>query len=233
LTGSDRRAESGSGRLVAEVRKRVAASTSRSVPELRRIRRGLTRESAALSPEVVLGAAERLLADREVPRWLTYELVHHHAPTLASLEARSVRRLGRGIGSWGDVDAFACLVAGPAWREGRVPDAEVGRWAVSPDRWWRRAALVSTVPLNSAARGGPGDARRTLEVCRMLVHDRDDMVVKAMSWALRALSARNRPAVERFLDRHAAALASRVLREVRNKLDTGLKNPPRGRGRAG
>ncbi len=232
MTRSDRRAES-AGRLVAEVRRRVAASASRSVPQLRGVRRGLTREYTALSPEVVLGAAVRLLDDREVPRWLTYELVHHHDPSMSSLDARTVRRLGRGIGSWGDVDAFACLVAGPAWREGRLQDAEVGRWAMSPDRWWRRAALASTIPLNTAARGGRGDARRTLAVCRLLVRDRDDIVVKAMSWALRALSTRDLPAVERFLDRHAAALASRVLREVRNKLETGLKNPPGGRARAG
>jgi hypothetical protein len=36
----------------------------------------------------------------------------------------------------------------------------------------------------------------------MLVHDRDDMVVKAMSWALRALSAKNPCAVEVFLADH-------------------------------
>ena len=59
----------------------------------------------------------------------------------------------------------------------------------------------------------------------MLVHDRDDMVVKAMSWALRALAVRDPKAVERFLAQNREALAPRVLREVRNKLTTGLKNP--------
>ena len=62
---------------------------------------------------------------------------------------------------------------------------EIERWTESPDRWWRRAALVATVPLNVAAQGGTGDATRTLRVCELLVDDRDDMVVKAMSWALR------------------------------------------------
>ena len=42
-------------------------------------------------------------------------------------------------------------------------------------------------------------AARTLAVCRTLAADRDDMVVKAMSWALRVLSDRDRPAVEAFM----------------------------------
>jgi 3-methyladenine DNA glycosylase AlkD len=51
------------------------------------------------------------------------------------------------------------------------------------------------------------------------------MVVKAMSWALRELSKRDQKAVRSFLDEHRDKLSARVLREVRNKLSTGLKNP--------
>ena len=31
------------------------------------------------------------------------------------------------------------------WLRGQVPDALMLKWAGSSDRWWRRAALVSTV----------------------------------------------------------------------------------------
>jgi 3-methyladenine DNA glycosylase AlkD len=72
-----------------------------------------------------------------------------------------------------------------------------------------------------------GDAPRTLSVAALLAGDRDDMVVKGMSWALRELIPVDRRAVERFLEEHAEALAARVKREVRNKLATGLKNPLR------
>jgi 3-methyladenine DNA glycosylase AlkD len=51
------------------------------------------------------------------------------------------------------------------------------------------------------------------------------MVVKALSWALRELSKRDPNAVRAFLAKHAKALAPRVIREVNNKLVTGLKNP--------
>lgn len=88
---------------------------------------------------------------------------------------------------------------------------------------------MSTVPLNNRARGGQGDVERTLGVCRQLTVDRDDMVVKAMSWALRELSKRDQRAVKSFLRQHSDELAPRVRREVTNKLETGLKNPRRPR----
>jgi 3-methyladenine DNA glycosylase AlkD len=61
----------------------------------------------------------------------------------------------------------------------------------------------------------------------MLVNDRDDMVVKAVSWALRELVVHDPGAVREFLGEHEDELAARVKREVRNKLRTGLKNPKR------
>ena len=58
----------------------------------------------------------------------------------------------------------------------------------------------------------------------MLVCDRDDMVIKALSWALWELIKRDHSAVELFLKRYQRVLPSRVNREVGNKLQTGLKN---------
>jgi 3-methyladenine DNA glycosylase AlkD len=83
------------------------------------------------------------------------------------------------------------------------------------------------VPLNNKARGGSGDARRTLAVCDLLIGDREDMVVKAMSWALRELAKRDAASVNAFVAANQELLAKRVLREVNAKLTTGLKNPNR------
>lgn len=77
------------------------------------------------------------------------------------------------------------------------------------------------------ARGGTGDARRTLRVCRLLLGDSDDMVVKAMSWSLRELAKQDQKVVEAFLLTEEDRLSSRVKREVLNKLTTGLKSPRR------
>ena len=60
-------------------------------------------------------------------------------------------------------------------------------------------------------------------MCTRLVADRDDMVVKALSWALRVLSKPDPKSVRKFLAEHRKDLASRVVREVETKLATGVK----------
>jgi 3-methyladenine DNA glycosylase AlkD len=146
-----------------------------------------------------------------------------HKSTLAALPATAVAALGKGNDSWVTVDTYASFVSGPAWLRGRLDDATVLRWTRSRDRWWRRTALATTVVLNQRSKGGGGDTPRTLAVCEPLAGDHEDMVVKAMSWALRSLIAFDRPAVERFLADHEDVLHKRVLREVRTKLTTGRK----------
>jgi 3-methyladenine DNA glycosylase AlkD len=211
--------------LLDELDARLASVPAATTP-LRRVRREFSRRVAKEEPRFVLALALRLLRRGGIERrFVACELVHHHRAALRSLHARDLERFGRGLDGWGAVDVFACYLAGPAWRERQVSDALIRRWARSRDRWWRRAALVSTVPLNSAARGGSGDTPRTLAICRMLLDDRDDMVVKAMSWALRELAKRDPAAARRFVATHRDALAARVVREVGNKLATGLKNP--------
>jgi 3-methyladenine DNA glycosylase AlkD len=157
--------------------------------------------------------------------WLTYELLHYHTAAFRSMGEKELEEFGHGINSWGTVDSFGRLLAGPAWLKGQISDAVIHRWARSDDLWWRRAALVSTVALNVRSHGGYGDTARTLEVCRLLVADHEDMVVKAMSWALRALVVHDPDGVSAFLEEHNDVLAARVKREVKNKLTTGLKNP--------
>jgi len=211
--------------LVAEIEARVEAMPVRNAPALRALRREYSKRTRALPAADVVRIAAALLTHRRVHRFVADELIASRADALSTLDRRLLERLGSGISSWDQVDCFACYLSGPAWREGQVGDVTIERWARSKDRWWRRAALVSTVPLNLKARGGHGDARRTLQICSLLLDDRDDMVVKALSWALRALAARDRDAVRRFVQKNQERLAALVIREVRNKLTTGRKNP--------
>jgi 3-methyladenine DNA glycosylase AlkD len=215
------------GRIAAEIDARLRALPPHAkTAEVRAVRREFSKRLSKATPREIIQLAEKLLTSYG-HRFVAYELVHHHRPALRCLRATELESLGQGIASWGAVDAFATYLSGPAWREHQVTDQLLHDWARAEDRWWRRAALVSTVPLNVKARGGVGDVPRTLQVCRLLVNDRDDMVVKAMSWALRELVQHDPDAVRGFLAEHEDALAARVKREVRNKLATGLKNPRR------
>lgn len=187
---------------------------------MRRVRREFSRAVRGWTGEDVLAVALALVGRH---RWVAYELVYNHPGALSQLDAGTVERLGRGLDGWGGVDAFGRYISGPAWQCNLIPDEVVQGWAVSPDRWWRRAALVSTVPLNLRAAGGTGDTKRTLDICARLVDDRDDMVVKGLSWALRELVIWDADAVRRFLRAHDTRVAARVRREVTTKLETGLK----------
>ena len=196
----------------------------RNTPNVRAIRRRYSRELKQAPAAFVLDVA-RALKETHGHGWVAYELIRAHRAAFGSLGEAELEALGQGIDSWSSVDSFARTLSGPAWLHGQVGDALIHRWARSEDRWWRRAALVSTVALNMRSRGGTGDVPRTLAVCRLLVDDHDDMVVKALSWALRQLVVHDPGAVRAFLGDYDDVLAARVKREVTNKLTTGLKNP--------
>jgi 3-methyladenine DNA glycosylase AlkD len=198
----------------------------RNTANLRLIRCKYSRMLKPADSEFMLQLA-LCLRDSGRYRWFGYELLRTHKTAFKLLGATELERQGQGIDSWWTVDAFARTLSGPAWLAGLVSDELMLKWAKSPDRWWRRAALVSTVALNVRSQGGRGDVRRTLEVCRVLAADPDDMVVKALSWALRELVVHDPQAVWAFLDEYETVLAGRVKREVGNKLRTGLKNPNR------
>jgi len=212
--------------VIERIDKRLRELPVRDTQSIRRMRKEFSKEIRAASASDVLKLGLKLLARGDfIRRFITYELVAAHNEALGSLTTKTLEQFGAGLNSWETVDTFGLYLAGPAWRERQVPDSVIKGWARSKDRWWRRAALVATVPLNSKARGGAGDASRTLMICAMLVDDRDDMVEKALSWALRELTKRDPKAARNFLSEHEGLLGARVLREVRNKLTTGLKNP--------
>ncbi|MCU1257881.1 MAG: hypothetical protein JWO80_766 [Bryobacterales bacterium] len=200
----------------------LRALPSLSIGPVRRYRRKLSKTLTDAAAAEVRAIASRLLETPDpMHRFVAYELVSHHDAARRSLRAVHLEQLAAGFSDWASVDTFACYLSGPAWRDGQIGDDTTLEWANRENRWWRRAALVSTVALGR--RGADGDAPRILALCGQLAQDRDDMVVKALSWALRELTKTDPNAVRAFLQRED--LAARVAREVRNKLETGLKNP--------
>jgi 3-methyladenine DNA glycosylase AlkD len=189
-----------------------------SAPKMRAVLRRLLEDLDGRPPEEVLELAG-LLREKGTheARQVAFELFDRRPDARSLLTARDVRRLGDGNDNWASV----------AWRAGQLADREISRWARSRDPWWRRTALVCTVPLNMKSRGGTGDPHRTLMICRELVTDREPMVAKGMSWALRALAAVDPGRVRRFVEEYEKDLPALVKREVRNKLDTGRKTPKR------
>jgi 3-methyladenine DNA glycosylase AlkD len=175
-------------------------------------------------PGIAMETVRRLLAFGDWRyRVLAFELLAGHPAAFGALTDAAVEALGEGLADWGSVDLFGVTVAGKAWREGLVSDGLIVAWAHSPDRWKRRLALVSTVPLNSRSRGGGCEPERTLMICGLLACDHDPTVVKASSWALRELAKRDPASTLRFIKERETTLHALVRREVRNKVATGRK----------
>lgn len=194
--------------------------------DLRKITRETLEKLKQEPKPVVLECAQTLLESGTLEaRQLAYEIVSRHPGTMQDLSVDDIEELGTGNDNWASVDAFSVLITGALWLRGRIEDRTVVDWARSPDPWWRRTALVSLIPHNLKSRGGTGDTRRTLMIVDLLKGDRHPAVVKAISWALRSLVAWDAEAVRRYVEENAAALPALARREVRNKLETGVKNP--------
>jgi 3-methyladenine DNA glycosylase AlkD len=212
--------------LASAISAEIHALPVGNTPNIRKVRREYSTLLTTANPDFILELADILIHTHGY-RGFPYELIGNHEVTFNGLTEVEIENLGRGMDSWWAVDSFARIISGPAWLKRLITKKPIHRWARSPDLWWRRAALVSTVALNMRSQGGYGDITRTLAVCRLLVDDREDMVIKAMSWALRALDVVEPDSVRDFLVLHEGRLAARVKREVANKLETGLKNPRR------
>ena len=210
--------------LAKAVRRDLASLSQLNTPSIRQTRRRYSRSLRPERAELVYHFVCSLLDGAGwAERVVAWEVLASHRGAFELLDDDKVEKMVEGLSDWGSIDLFGVTIVGQAWREGLVSDQKILSWTISSDHWHRRLALVATVPLNSKARGGKGDTRRTLRVCRKLLDDRDDMVVKAMSWALRELSKTDPIAVQEFIEREQDRLASRIKREVRNKLDLGRK----------
>ena len=195
-----------------------------TVPNIRPIVKELSNRYKKSPPVEVIEFAKQLNATRILEaQQIAFELLDKNKTARRMLTLDDVLEFGAGIDNWISVDHFAGYVAGPCWREGQIPDPVVKEWAASEDRWWRRAAVVCTVALNQKARGGSGDVDRTLRICGLVAADKDDMVAKALSWALRELAKREPDPVVEFVDQNESILPKRVIREVRRKVATGRK----------
>jgi 3-methyladenine DNA glycosylase AlkD len=210
--------------LAEEIHSRSSQLAVPNAVSFHAIRREFSRRIANASPESVVQLALHLLTmPTDLMRAISYVIVSQHKLAFEQLTADDLLKFGEGIHSWSTVDCFAIYLSGPMWARGTISDKTVKVWARSQDRWWRRAALVSTVALSRG--GNAKDFIRVARICTLLVEDRDDMVVKALSWALREAAKKHPEQVRSYLAEHHEALAARVIREVNNKLTTGLKTP--------
>ncbi len=156
---------------------------------------------------------------------LAYYYLEKEKEALKSLSVNDAEKLAACLDNWVLVDTYCTFILGVLWRIETIDDAYIHKLLNTDDLWKRRCAVVSTIALNQASRGGKGDTKRTIEVCKAVIDDHRPMIIKALSWALRVLIRRDKKAVEAFMRIYGPRIHNQVKREVKNKLKTGLKNP--------
>jgi 3-methyladenine DNA glycosylase AlkD len=120
------------------------------------------------------------------------------------------------INNWDLVDTSAPHVVGAHLEAGDRTELE--RLARSDSVWERRIAILATQHFIRR-----GDFGSTFKVAEMLVHDRHDLIHKAVGWMLREVGDRDRGAEEVFLRRHHRTMRRTMLRYAIEKFPPDLR----------
>ena len=117
--------------------------------------------------------------------------------------------------NWASVDTL-CPTSLGALLE-RHPDLvrSIKTWSRSPNRWVRRASLVSFLKLARK----PEFRDDIYEVCRSLFPDSDDLIQKAGGWLLREVGKADPGRLERFLTAQGPAVPRTTLRYAIERFD--------------
>jgi len=201
-------------------------------PLLAAVSRGLRAETRRDRPTTMLDVAGALVRDPLLElHWIAFDLLDRTITTDPELTWQVVRAEGRRAGDWITVDSLAHVA-------GRGILAEPYRWAeleqlvYSPSRWERRLAgsTVATIPtVDRTAGRTPEIARSGLRIVGELIGDHEPDVQKALSWALRSMSAIDLAGTTTFLQREAATARATddgarawVVRDTLGRLPAGI-----------
>lgn len=126
-----------------------------------------------------------------------------------------IRRHDR-INTWDLVDRSAPWVVGSYLMD--KPRRVLYKLARSKRMPERRTAIVSTLYFI-----GNGDVDDAFKLAEMLLHDKEDLIHKAVGWALRFAGDKDRQRLRRFLDKHAATMPRVTLRYATEHFDRKLR----------
>ena len=116
------------------------------------------------------------------------------------------------INNWDLVDLAAIYVVGGYLAD--KPRKPLYKLARSKNTWERRTAMLSTAYFIRQ-----GELDDTYQLAELLLHDKEDLVQKAVGWMLRFAGDKDRPRLVRFLDQHAAGMPRVALRNALEKFE--------------
>lgn len=116
------------------------------------------------------------------------------------------------INNWDLVDCSAYKIIGVyLFDKHRAPLYVLAK---SPHMWERRIAIISTLHFIKN-----DDFSDTLKLSQILLHDKEDLIHKAVGWMLREVGNRDRVAEEAFLEKNYGAMPRTMLRYAIEKFE--------------
>ncbi|MBU1203908.1 MAG: DNA alkylation repair protein [Nanoarchaeota archaeon] len=111
----------------------------------------------------------------------------------------------KNINNWDLVDLSAPTIVGAYLLD--KPRTKLYQLANSKDLWEKRIAIISTYALIRN-----NQFEDTLRISEVLMHDKHDLIHKAVGWMLREVGKRNQQTLESFLKKHHKHMPRTMLR---------------------
>lgn len=113
----------------------------------------------------------------------------------------------RYVNNWNLVDLSAPHIMGNYLASHKKEQIILHKLVLSPNMWRRRIAIIASWALIKE-----NDFRVTIELSQKLLHDKEDLMHKAVGWMLREVGKRDQQALESFLDKNIAEMPRTMLR---------------------
>lgn len=122
------------------------------------------------------------------------------------------------INNWDLVDMTAPRIMGPYLLENPKEIKILTKLAKSKSLWERRISIMSTFAFIDE-----GKFEKTFEIAEMLLKDKEDLIHKAVGWALREVGKKDRKVEEQFLKKHYKEIPRTALRYAIEKFPETLR----------
>jgi 3-methyladenine DNA glycosylase AlkD len=178
---------------------------------VRAMARAIVRDHPAWTVDDAAAFADRLVPDRhlEVKGIAIEVMARYHRQFTPALLPVWKRWLARNhAANWATTDAICGLLIGPLVVLRPGLSAHVARWAGDRNLWLRRASMVGLIP--SVRRGAALDL--LYKTARRLHRDQEDLIQKAVGWALREAGKADPDRLERYLRANGAVIPRTTLR---------------------